>query len=166
MKNESITSSRVLNKTEISCALSHIFICKKIVDQNIPYALIFEDDARLFDNFSEFFSKVKKNLPKDFDFIQVHIPWFLNISNVNLHPFFNKYSKTYSLGAYIISYKHALKVSQITDLKKPIDHLIVNMENKNYYSFNEKTVTTLSKNPRRDSKNIREGMSLFKSSVQ
>lgn len=36
-----------LTLPEIGCALSHINIYKKIVSENIPYALILEDDAFL-----------------------------------------------------------------------------------------------------------------------
>ena len=166
VKKESIKTVNTLKKTEISCALSHIMICKKIVENNLPYAIIFEDDVRLFDNFNNKLNKVEECLPENFDFIQVHIPFFLDISKITVNNHLNKYSKTYSTGAYIISYKHALKVSQIKNLNKPIDHLYVSMENKNYFSINEKVLTTLSRHPRKDSKNEREGLSLFKSSVQ
>ena len=38
---------RVLKKTEVACALSHINIARKIIEQNIEYAIILEDDAEL-----------------------------------------------------------------------------------------------------------------------
>lgn len=38
---------RVLTPGEIGCALSHIGIYRKIVDEQLPYALILEDDAWL-----------------------------------------------------------------------------------------------------------------------
>ena len=36
---------RLMKPGEIGCALSHQAIYRKMVDENIPYALIFEDDA-------------------------------------------------------------------------------------------------------------------------
>lgn len=39
--------NRELSKGEIGCALSHISIYKRMVSENIPYALILEDDARV-----------------------------------------------------------------------------------------------------------------------
>jgi len=42
--------NRELSKGEIGCALSHMSIYKKIVTENIPYALILEDDAKILDD--------------------------------------------------------------------------------------------------------------------
>jgi len=41
--------NRELSKGEIGCALSHLSIYKKMVEEDIPYALILEDDAKVFD---------------------------------------------------------------------------------------------------------------------
>jgi glycosyl transferase family 25 len=41
--------NRELSKGEIGCALSHISIYKKMVAENIPYALVLEDDANILD---------------------------------------------------------------------------------------------------------------------
>ncbi|MCA6071147.1 MAG: glycosyltransferase family 25 protein [Endomicrobium sp.] len=41
-----------MTKGEIGCALSHIGVCKRIVDENINLALVLEDDAVLNDNIS------------------------------------------------------------------------------------------------------------------
>lgn len=44
---------RDLSLGEIGCALSHLAIYKKIVDEDIPLALIFEDDALIGSQFPE-----------------------------------------------------------------------------------------------------------------
>ena len=44
-------SKRQLNAGEIGCALSHKAIYKKMIDENIPQALILEDDISLSSNF-------------------------------------------------------------------------------------------------------------------
>ncbi|MCS0590472.1 glycosyltransferase family 25 protein [Massilia norwichensis] len=41
--------NRELSKGEIGCALSHLSIYRKMVEEDIPYALILEDDARILD---------------------------------------------------------------------------------------------------------------------
>lgn len=38
---------RLMKPGEVGCALSHVMIYKQIVEQNLPYALILEDDAIL-----------------------------------------------------------------------------------------------------------------------
>lgn len=40
-------AGRAVNKNEIACALSHVYLLRKIVNENIPYALVLEDDAIL-----------------------------------------------------------------------------------------------------------------------
>jgi glycosyl transferase family 25 len=42
--------NRELSKGEIGCALSHISIYRKMVEEDIPCALILEDDARILDD--------------------------------------------------------------------------------------------------------------------
>ncbi|MSN96843.1 glycosyltransferase family 25 protein [Campylobacter sp. FMV-PI01] len=48
---------RFLAKGEIGCALSHLKIYKKMVDEDINHALILEDDAIFSDEFLEYFNK-------------------------------------------------------------------------------------------------------------
>jgi GR25 family glycosyltransferase involved in LPS biosynthesis len=46
-------SKRVLRKGEIGCSMSHVSIWMKLLNSNKKYALIFEDDAILCDNFKQ-----------------------------------------------------------------------------------------------------------------
>ena len=49
----------------LGCACSHIYIWKKIIDENIPRAIILEDDFLLIDNFNDLFiDALKKNALK------------------------------------------------------------------------------------------------------
>jgi glycosyl transferase family 25 len=41
--------NRELSKGEIGCALSHLSIYRKMVEEDIPHALILEDDAKIFE---------------------------------------------------------------------------------------------------------------------
>lgn len=49
---------RDLSLGEIGCALSHLAIYKKMVDENIPLALIFEDDALIGSQFPEILERL------------------------------------------------------------------------------------------------------------
>lgn len=46
-QKRAIALSHDMTSSELGCALSHIFIYKKMVEEAIPYALVLEDDARL-----------------------------------------------------------------------------------------------------------------------
>jgi GR25 family glycosyltransferase involved in LPS biosynthesis len=50
---------------ESAVYVSHLRIMKKIVDQGLPYGLIFEDDAEFCPGFLEKYEQVVKDLPKD-----------------------------------------------------------------------------------------------------
>ena len=52
-----------LTKGEIGCALSHISVYKEIIDNNLPYALILEDDSVLKTEVPKFLKSFEK---KDF----------------------------------------------------------------------------------------------------
>lgn len=65
---------------EIGCALSHINLYKKIVEQKLPYAMIIEDDAQLNDKLPIFITEFEKSNTKkgiflltgDFCYIKNH----------------------------------------------------------------------------------------------
>ena len=54
--------SKGMTRGEIGCSLSHYNIYKKIVDGNIEYALILEDDAQLEHNLAKALELLEKNL--------------------------------------------------------------------------------------------------------
>lgn len=60
-----------LNPGEIGCFLSHLRVFNKIRKENIPYALIFEDDALFCNNFLELYSKIIQELPSDTDILYI-----------------------------------------------------------------------------------------------
>jgi glycosyl transferase family 25 len=59
---------RNLQRSEIGCALSHINIAKKVIEQNLEYAIILEDDAEPTLKFKEFIKNFKLE-PNRFDFL-------------------------------------------------------------------------------------------------
>ena len=60
---------RPLIRNEIGCVLSHKKIYKILVQENIDYALIMEDDVEFSDDFLEVVSKLTKNFPRRWDII-------------------------------------------------------------------------------------------------
>lgn len=50
----------MLSKGEIGCALSHLAIYKKMVNENIEQAFVLEDDATLPHNIEDIISKIQK----------------------------------------------------------------------------------------------------------
>jgi glycosyl transferase family 25 len=65
IEQEMTTRFSGLNSGEIGCFLSHLRIFNRMRRENIPYALIFEDDAIFCDNFLEKYSKILQHLPSD-----------------------------------------------------------------------------------------------------
>lgn len=47
---------RILTKGELACFMSHVFLWKRMVDDQIPYMAIFEDDIYLGDYVNDFLS--------------------------------------------------------------------------------------------------------------
>lgn len=60
---------RWLNKGELGCALSHHAVYQKIIDANLPYAFILEDDARFIRNPQALLSETTLNQ------LQQHYPF-------------------------------------------------------------------------------------------
>ena len=60
-----------LSAGEVGCYLSHIAAAEKIVRENWPYALVFEDDFRLTPQFGEIISAVLKEAPQGFHIIKL-----------------------------------------------------------------------------------------------
>lgn len=76
---------RLLKRTEVACALSHINIAKKMIEDNIDYAVILEDDAELTVNF--------KNFVRDFN-LEPNRFDFLILGSFSSNQFFNGKLKT------------------------------------------------------------------------
>ena len=69
IEKEVVTRFSRLDPGEIGCFISHLRIFNRIRRENLPYALIFEDDAIFCDNFLEKYSKILEELPSDTDIL-------------------------------------------------------------------------------------------------
>jgi glycosyl transferase family 25 len=57
---------------ELGCFISHIKIWKKMIDNDIEKAIIFEDDCIFSENYSEILGKIlHSSLPEDFNIIWI-----------------------------------------------------------------------------------------------
>ena len=117
---------KIIRPGERGCFISHLRIYKKIIDENIDYAIILEDDAIFCDKFNEKLEIFFNELPKDFniayiggsfnkDFIMNSKNCISLSPNVDQHPNFDEnISKMWvnvehdrTTHAYIISNKGA-----------------------------------------------------------
>ena len=139
-----------LKESEISLALHHFECYKRIAEGDVPYAVIFEDDVVLGEQFREKFEKYLEELPHDFDMLffgeghGVHIPVYRRKHGVSL------YKKSVLLknntpggidgstrcaDSYVISKKCCQKIVEIVNhpqykVGMPLDHLL------NYINYN------------------------------
>jgi len=131
---------RELSRGEIGCALSHLQIYKKMLDENIEKAIILEDDVTLCDEFPSIVANLD-NISVPYECILLgyddHIKKdiFLYTSFWGNKKFINEF-KLYrfvkvALGTYgyIITNQGARKLYQKIDfIEKPIDHYTGNPE--------------------------------------
>ena len=125
--------------------ISHLRIYQKIVDENIPYAIIFEDDAILCEDFEKKLEETVQNIPIDTDILffggrfdadfKMEEGTYLPISeNIVAHTSIRweqrnqvNHDRTYI--GYIISNKLANSLIQYfnkrIDIYLPIDHWVI-----------------------------------------
>jgi glycosyl transferase family 25 len=84
-KDISLELQRELKRSEIACSLSHVEIARKIVNDNLEYAIILEDDAELTLELKQFI--------KDFDLESDKFD-FLILGSFSSNEFFNGKLKT------------------------------------------------------------------------
>ncbi len=144
-----------MTKSTIGCALSHIKIFKRIVNEAIPYALILEDDAMIEDGIDNDFLD---SLPMNWDVLL--LGYRLN-HDVPPDPvpcsFWGRYKKNnfvmakpvrkrmvYCTHGYIVSQQGAKRLLKLTHpLEKPIDHLTGDRSLVNLFIF-KKPIISLS----------------------
>lgn len=141
--------NRFLKAGEIGCYLSHIEIWKDIVKNNIPYALVFEDDATFMNNnFNEHLKIIMNSAPENFTTIS------LFKSHKQLDRQFLDYNETFHLVdpetwgtvSYIISLDGAKRLLTFCNkIVFPVDfsmHLFGN-KSKTSYLYREKIIDHL-----------------------
>ena len=116
-----------LDKGEIGVALSHYYLWKKIVDEDINTALILEDDAiRIHEHFEKHVKDTMKILPDDWDILLLGF-WLHKGDNKKNEVIKNKIYKVDEfvlLHSYIINKKGAEKLLNRGAIDMPIDSWI------------------------------------------
>lgn len=102
-----------LTKGEIGCALSHNFVYKKIIDENINLALIIEDDAILCDNINNIINEIDTidNINTDCVYLLNKVHAYVENKKLNSinYDFFRVYDADCTHG-YVINNKAAKKL--------------------------------------------------------
>lgn len=122
-----------LTRGEVGCLLSHISLWKKIIDNNLPYMAIFEDDIYLGCKAKSFLKNISW-IPKNVDIIKLEafsdsvlVELFSKKNLINDRSLFLLKGKHLGTAGYIISNigaKSLLKyVSELTIIK-PIDDIM------------------------------------------
>ena len=134
---QSYSKQRInLNPGEIGCFLSHKKVIKKIIDESIDEAIIFEDDIIFDKNFINFYTKWMKNINSaKFDILKLGYSDGMSFNynkpvNYNLFTISNYCSslivrpieRTYGSFAYIITKEAATMILPLLDANiKPFD---------------------------------------------
>lgn len=116
---------------EVACYLSHYSLWQQVIDYNLPYLMVFEDDI--------YFTKGAKALlndlnwlPKDYDVIKLETMYDRVMINKGVqllseHKLCRMKSRHMGMAGYIISRKGAKKLITMTQelgVDRPIDHIM------------------------------------------
>jgi len=148
---DDIRKFRNLNKSEISLTLHHIECFKKIVENNLEFALILEDDVILHHNFSQKLDFYMCRLPEEWDMLFIGDGCGMHIDENNLvnGKFIYKNDKTRCLDSYLISNRCCKIILEKLQLLNytilcPVDHwlnYVIRNNNFNVY-WAEPTIVT------------------------
>ncbi len=59
---------------EVGCYASHLVVARRMIDENIPLALVFEDDLELADGFVPLIAEAVRKLPAGWDILRLSNP--------------------------------------------------------------------------------------------
>jgi glycosyl transferase family 25 len=117
-----------LSTGQIGCALSHIKIWEKILENNYKNVLILEDDATVPDNFWE---QINNLNVKEFDIL------YLQLSNIvckkqkgNIHKVVKSGDSNWGTTAYIVNKEFVKKMIDVK-IRNPVDIHLSNFYNSN-----------------------------------
>ena len=151
-----------LKDSEISLSLHH-FECYKIIAEKYDYAIIFEDDVILADNFKNVIEKYICELPTNWDMLFFGEGHSVHIPSYRITPGINVYKKSVELNntniggvngssrcadSYVISKKCCKKILEKINapnytISMPLDHLLnyINYYNNFNIYWSEPTIT-------------------------
>jgi GR25 family glycosyltransferase involved in LPS biosynthesis len=100
---------------ELGCFLSHIIIWKKMIDENIDKAIIYEDDCLFTSNFENKLKNILENLPPQINMVWLGGKWcdmYSSIENKGFNDFISIFNEKfpYCAFSYLISLEGAKKL--------------------------------------------------------
>jgi len=109
-------------------------IWENIIENNIKYGIVFEDDAKIDENFKDKLDILIENLPKDFLYISLYnFPEKRQQDIINelesYNDFFNKLnnSKLWGTTCYLISFKGAkILMNNLLPIQGALDEVVMN----------------------------------------
>jgi len=122
---------RILRDSEICNSLSHLKALKNIIDNNLEFAIVLEDDVILQNDFKKKIEEIVNNIPKDFDFAFFGNSYTMNMldditsdgsTNITGNLWKKKLGITRTVDAYVVSNKAAkILVDNINEIVLPFD---------------------------------------------
>lgn len=111
---------RLMTPGEIGCALSHLAIYKKMIDENISYALIFEDDAVISPDILKVLPELEKHIKPNQLITLTKCDLTYKKNRIHLYgdyylsiPYMVKYGSMAQTPGYIITKEAAEKILSI-----------------------------------------------------
>lgn len=152
-KEESIRIyGQELTKNEIGCALSHMSIYERMINNNINRSIIFEDDICIDDDFKLVMNYLHR-IPENFDIVLFGSQTDLELDREPYYSYWygrkitEKYEcvrlvqATYGTYGYLVSLQGAKKlVEKLSSITKPIDHYTGRDEYVNLYAISPRIV--------------------------
>lgn len=107
-KSDRRHDAQLTNWGAVGCYLSHILIWIRMIEEDMPYCVIFEDDISFTDNFTEKFDKGLRDVPEDADAIFLGVVH--NSKPIRYNERVNRIGAVfYGLHGYIMTNKGARK---------------------------------------------------------
>ena len=117
-------------KGKIACSLSHIKVWERIIQDNLSFGIVLEDDVSLLDNFNPTVRYIIKELPDDFDivYLYVHEHFYTNDKKVQImdKEYLNKYYFAFGRCAYLISHQGCQKLLNYFKIMDNCGDLMIN----------------------------------------
>jgi glycosyl transferase family 25 len=114
-----------LTPEEVGCYASHLSIWQKIVEGDIPHALILEDDAGLCADFQFVVSEIIAKAPRGWEFIHLGMPpnrAYLEVEPLTYGRSIVRYSRIpLRTNAYLLSFDGAMKLLRPIPRVRPVD---------------------------------------------
>ncbi len=127
-----------LKVTEIGCYMAHLRAMQRLVDYQLPYACILEDDFCFEADPDWGLLEIEHHLPPDFDYVHLQRDVGINPNYrdaARVGQFYRMIETPYLTAGYVIHYRLATAILEHESLcRMPIDHLMSQLSHSgNFY---------------------------------